>query len=293
MPSTLSISNIILPCKILFGIPFLFSFCSQILWTLISVYRLFLVIRSVRGEPPPTRQMKTRITIFIPAAAFLLSLLSSCLTSYKSEPFLLYRLCMSSCLHLNADSEWVAIYYSMIPALILYLPAGMSYAAIFTLVHRASTRQNNHHPGMSNIMVTADPLSVMESNNDQYSSSSLHKRTLIHQHRNSLHQTSTSLITSSELVDPRTYNNKKRLSMSLPAGMNLLPRTCSSVNLQLTQIRSKLIRRNIISAKLSVLVMMLLFLAGVLLSITYNQVQAVQVLTSIHKNLTCYAFYIF
>ena len=118
----------------------------------------------------------------------------------------------------------------------------------------------------------------MESNNDQGSSLSLHKRTLIYQHRNSLNQTSTSLITLSELVDPRTYNNKKRLSMSLPAGMNLLPRTCSSVNLQLTQIRSKLIRRNIISAKLSVLVMMLLFLAGVLLSITYNQVQAIQVL---------------
>ena len=46
--------------------------------------------------------------------------------------------------------------------------------------------------------------------------------------------------------------------------------SCSSVNLQLTKIRSKLNKRNIITAKLSVLVMMLLFLAGVLLSITYT-----------------------
>jgi hypothetical protein len=37
------------------ALPFMFSNGTQILWTFISLYRLYLVVRSVRGQPPPSR----------------------------------------------------------------------------------------------------------------------------------------------------------------------------------------------------------------------------------------------
>ena len=47
--------SISLVCKTMVALPFMFSNGTQILWTLISLYRLYLVIRSVRGQPPPSR----------------------------------------------------------------------------------------------------------------------------------------------------------------------------------------------------------------------------------------------
>ena len=283
VPRSLDKTNITIPCKALIGIPFLFSFCSQILWTLISLYRLFLVIRSVRGDPPATRSIRSKITKTIPASALLLSLLSACLASYFSEPFLLYRLCMGSCDQFNIDDEWVAVYYSVIPALVLYLPAGTAYAAIFMLVHHASKKQKCQSASMSESIamagvrqsvmftVTTDPASLIESTYEESSTITLQKRTLMKQHRNSLNQ-----ITPSDSSDAKVYSKHIRMSQSLP-DTSILPRAGSVARLQSRRTRSKLARRNIISAKLSFLVMVLLFLAGAVLSVTYNQVKDVQV----------------
>ena len=287
MPRTFDHSDIVIPCKILFGIPFIFSFCSQILWTLISLYRLFLVIRSVHGEPPPTRHLRSRLTILIPVSAFLLSVLSACLTSYISEPFLLYRVCTGSA-NTTDTKEWVAVYYSMIPAIILYLPAGISYAVIFIVVHRASTRQKNYHGVENCIRITADPASVMESCNEDDPSLTLHKKTILNQFSKSLKETSSSLNENIDINTGHSYQTKKRLSISLPARINLLSQGKSMERLASNRPGRKLIRRNIISAKLSVMVMLILFTAGVLMSMTYNQVKTIQVRSlSKYQNKIC------
>ena len=224
--------------------------------------------------------------IFLPFVALMLSVLAASLTSYMSEPFLLYRLCMGSCHSMEYNKEWLAIYYSMIPAIILYLPAGISYAVIFTLVKRASNRQKDSDTCERNSRrVTADPVSIIESGNEENPSLSLHKRTLLNQFSKSFKGASSSFHESSEMNIQQVIHSRKRLSISMPARINLLTQTSSDERASGNKVRLKLIRKNIISAKLSIIVMVLLFIAGVVLSMTYNQVQEIQVILPLLESL--------
>ena len=266
MSSTLNRTNITLPCKVLFGIPFLCSFCFQFLWTLISLFRLFLVIRSVCGKPASTCSIKSKMTNIIPVISILLSILSACLASYFSEPFLLYRLCRGSCHQFNPDDEWVAVYFTVIPAIILYLPAGVSYAAIFCLVRHARRIQYQESVPTQTVpfIETTNPTSIMESSESLFPTIQLKNGTFRKQHRKSLNETSTSFV-----AKPDCHQHvKKRLS--LPAKLNTHRHVSNAV-------KTKLAKRNIISAKLSFFVMVFLCLGGGVITFTYNKVPAVQV----------------
>ena len=282
LPQSFDRTSILIPCKILIGVPFLFSYCSQILWSLISVYRLFLVIGSLRGEIPPC-SVRSKLTKAIPVTAFLLSLLIAISASYFSEPFILYRLCLGSCDQFNTDDDSVAVYFSVVPALILYLPAGFSYAIIFLLVQHASNKQKKQKYCASiakvedkqtgRFLLAHDPISVLESKIQELYQISHHCQT------NSLNPITTPLLSSSTstITNPQTYQMKSRMSLSLPAKIHLSSRSGSVPAIHWRQTKRKLANRNIISAKLSFLVMVLMLLAGGLLSITYNQVQIFRV----------------
>ena len=202
-------TSIHIPCKVLFGIPLFSSFCFQFLWTLISLYRLFLVICSVCPVPASTCNVKTSITRLIPLISIFLSLVSAFLASYHSEPFLLYRLCQGSCDQFSADDEWIAVYFSVIPAILLYLPSGVSYAAIFCLVRHArrirNSKPENTYPRSREPSVVTAPASETA-----FLRVPLHKK---NQHRNSLIETSTSFVINADSYEVPAYQDlvKKRL----------------------------------------------------------------------------------
>ena len=52
-----------------------------------------LVIRSVRGQPPPLKRVRTWLTRILPALAVSLAAGISTIGAVWSEPFLLYRIC--------------------------------------------------------------------------------------------------------------------------------------------------------------------------------------------------------
>ena len=253
-------STIATACKVLFGIPYLSSFCFQYLWTLISLYRLSLVIQSVCGIDGATCSNRTHITTVLPVISIILALLSACLASLHSEPFLLYRLCQGSCDQYDKSEEMMAAYLTLVPAIILYLPAGVSYGVIFCLVHRARTVQNK-------VVIKTRKPPIFRIETDTLSTNSClntySTRTWQHKRQSSLNETTTSFVD----LEPVKPCQKK---LSLPAKLNR-QRNSSKV------VKTKLAKRNIITAKLSFIVMLFLFLGGIVISITYNKVKVIQV----------------
>ena len=269
-PST----TITLPCKVLFGIPFFFSFCFHFLWPLISVYRLFLVVCSVcRILPTQVCSSGPKMTVIIPSTSFLLSLVSACLASYFSDSFLLYRVCLGTCDTLSSKDEWIATFFNLVPAIMLYLPAGASYAAIFFLVRHARRKRMKDQGEAKSVfsVATADPAS-----DTVFLKIPLHGRG--HQ-RNSAFEISTSFASPGDTSCQSELQDRARKRMSLPAKLNTSTLISKAV-------KTKLSRRNIISAKVSCCVMFVLCLGGGVVSVTYNNIQIVQVL--LHVSLLFY-----
>ena len=69
--STIEGESIGYVCRTLLAIPFFFTYASQVasspplltqmMLTSISLYRLYLVVRSVQGHAPPSRSAKTKV----------------------------------------------------------------------------------------------------------------------------------------------------------------------------------------------------------------------------------------
>jgi len=103
-------------CRSLLTLPFFFAFTSQLMLTCVSLYRLYLVIRSVRGQPQPSRATKTRVTRLLPLFAAIFGLAFAVWSAIWSEPMLLQRLCMGNC------DEYDNIYQNAVVLLLLMLP---------------------------------------------------------------------------------------------------------------------------------------------------------------------------
>ena len=274
MSKNFSTVQLPIPCKILFGIPLLTSFFFQFLWTLISLYRLLLVLKSVSSNKLRSCFIDWKSTIFIPSLSFFLSIVSASIISYFSEPFLLYRLCLGKCERLNSSEESVAVYLTVIPAIILYLPAGLSYAIIFCLVHHARKVRRRNIKMSVPVIINIEATAIISSGSLlQTMCTDAGEPKKMRQH--SLAELpNLSLLTSEE---PQEAKKKTTKRLSLPTKLVPQKRGSSVGVLGVKQPRRRLSKRNLISAKLSFITMLLLFCGSGLISLTYNKVPAVQV----------------
>ncbi|XP_059081983.1 uncharacterized protein LOC131879641 isoform X2 [Tigriopus californicus] len=132
-------------CQVISAIPFIFSNCIVVLWTAISVYRLYLVITSARQGGKNRLIHSSRASRIaqkiLPLVACSLGTTTGILMVTWTKSFVLFRECRGSCDNYNEESDHWAAAFQIAVAFIYHIPSGICYAIIYCFIKRHQ-RQN-------------------------------------------------------------------------------------------------------------------------------------------------------